>query len=181
MVSPNGYSNLLLLLFLASPLALRAESKATLRIEADLHTHAEWRVNAQLNFDSSGRLVVLYRDKFKPNPKGNWHLVRLMPPFLDGTGREEITFSIPQEPVDPDSARRWDDFSFVLLLSPDGSRGYAIFEGTVVTAKSDHLRREPCEMSVSKLLHRLFHSTSAHFDCSLPLTLLNTETVRLTD
>jgi len=133
----NRYSSLLLLLFLASPLALRAESKATLRTEADLHTHAEWRVNAQLSFDSSGRLLVLYRDKLKRNPKGNWHLVRLMPPFLDGdAGHEEITFSIPQEPVDPDSRRRWDTFSSLLLLNPAGDRGYAIFEGAVVTANS---------------------------------------------
>lgn len=118
------------------PLAAQAQPKITPIAEIDLHSHAEWRVNAQIEFDTAGRLLILYRDKFGMRQVGNWHLVRLTEPFSREPKREEIDFSIPQEPVDPESTRRWDSFSARLLLSPDGGRAYAVFEGAVVTAKS---------------------------------------------
>jgi hypothetical protein len=124
------------LAFLTFPLASQAEPKITPAAEIDLHTHAEWRVNAQIEFDSAGRLLILYREKFRLNPTGNWHLIRLAGPFSGELRREEIAFSIPQEPVDPESRRRWDSFSSRLVLSPDGSHALAVFEGAVVTAKS---------------------------------------------
>ena len=78
-------------------------------------------------------MILLYRDKFlETNPKGNWHLVRLPVRVSGGLGRKEIDFSIPQEPADPDSTRRWDAFSSSLLLSPDGSRA-CYLPGTGVT------------------------------------------------
>lgn len=118
------------------PLAARAQPKITPAADVDLHTHAEWRVNTPIEFDSAGRLLILYRDKFGVRQIGNWHLIRLTGPFSRELRREEIDFSIPQEPVDPESSHRWDSFSARLLLSPDGSRAYAVFEGSVVTAKS---------------------------------------------
>jgi len=118
------------------PLASQAQPKITPAAEIDLHTHAEWRVNAQIEFDTAGRLLILYRDKFRMRPTGNWHLVRLTGPFSSELKREEIDFSIPQEPVDPESTRRWDSLSARLLLSTDGSRAFAVFVGSVVTAKS---------------------------------------------
>ena len=134
-VSSTRYSTIILLVFLTFPLILQAQPNVAPTNEFDLHTHAEWRVNAQVKFDAAGRLVLLYRDKFKLNPKGNWHLVRLAGPFTRDVRRERVDFSIPQEPVDPDSARRWDSFSSSLLLTADGSRAYATFQGTVVTVK----------------------------------------------
>jgi hypothetical protein len=104
--------------------------------EIDLHTHAESRVRTQTEFDTAGRLLILYRDKYRMSPTGNWHLSRLTGPFSGELKREEIDFSIPQEPVDPESGRRWDSFSVRLLLSPDGSHAFAVFEGSIVTAKS---------------------------------------------
>jgi hypothetical protein len=101
----------------------------------DLHTNAEWRVNAPIEFDPTGRLLILYRDKFKLRPSGNWHLIRLADPLSAKPLREEITFSIPQEPVNPRAADRWIGFHSHLLLSADGRRAYATFSGTVVTAK----------------------------------------------
>jgi hypothetical protein len=93
-------------------------------------------VNAQIDFDSAGRLLILYRDKFRLNPTGNWHLIRFALPSSGELRREEIAFSIPQEPVDPESSRRWDSFSSRLVLSPDGNHALAVFNGAVVTAKS---------------------------------------------
>ena len=46
-----------------------------------------------------------------------------------------MTSRIPQEPADPEPTRRSTSFSVRLLLSPDGSRAFAEFEGAVVTAK----------------------------------------------
>jgi hypothetical protein len=114
----------------------QAQPKITPVAEIDLHTHAEWRVNTQIEFDTAGRLLILYRDKFTKSPKGNWHLIRLTAPLFSESEREEIHFSIPQEPVDPESTRRWDTLSCRLLLSPDGSHAFAAFKGSVVTAKS---------------------------------------------
>src|SRR5258707_14419167 len=125
--SLRGYFFTIPLAFLMFPLASQAEPKITPAAEIDLHTHAEWRVNAQIGFDTAGRLLILYRDKFRPNSTGNWHLIRLTGPFSGELGREEIVFSIPQEPVDPESTRRWDAFSSRLLLSPDESHAFAIF------------------------------------------------------
>ncbi len=102
----------------------------------DLHTHAEWRVNAKMKFDRAGRLLILYRDKSKLNSNGNWHLLRLTEPLSAKPLREEITFSIPQEPVDDNSAERWNLFYSELLPTPDGSHAYATFNGLVVTAKT---------------------------------------------
>ncbi|MGB7731034.1 MAG: hypothetical protein WBL50_23610 [Candidatus Acidiferrum sp.] len=93
-------------------------------------------MHAQIEFDAAGRVLILYRDKFKKSPTGNWHLIRLTGPFSGEPKREEIDFSIPQEPVDPESTRRWDFFSDRLLLSSDGSHAFAFFDGSVVTAKS---------------------------------------------
>src|SRR5580704_13917486 len=123
------------LVFLMFPPASRAQPKITPTARIDLHTHTESRVNTQVEFDTAGRLLILYRDKFRMSQKGNWHLLRLTGPFSGELKREEIDFSIPQEPVDPESSRRWDSFSARLLLSPDGSRAYAVFEGSVVTTK----------------------------------------------
>jgi hypothetical protein len=134
--SLRAYFHTIPLAFLMFPLAARAQSKITPIAEIELHTHAEWRVNAQIEFDPAGRLLILYRDKFGMRQIGNWHLMRLTGPFSRELKREEIDFSIPQEPVDPESTRRWDSFSARLLLSPDGSRAYAVFEGSVVAAKS---------------------------------------------
>jgi hypothetical protein len=134
--SLRGYFFTIPLAFLTFPLASQAQPKITPGAEIDLHSHAEWRVNAQIQFDTAGRLLILYRDKFKLNPTGNWHLIRLTGPFSGELGREEIVFSIPQEPFDPESTRRWDGFSSRLLLSPDGSHAFGVFEGAVVRAKS---------------------------------------------
>ena len=123
------------LAFLTCPLALPAQPKITPTAEIDLHTHAEWRVHAQIEFDTAGRVLILYRDKFKRSRTGNWHLIRLTEPFSGEVKREEIDFSIPQEPVDPESTRRWDSFTVRLLVSLDGSRAYAVFGGSVVRAK----------------------------------------------
>jgi len=134
-VSLLGYLYAAALAVLAFPLALGAQPKIAPKADIDLHTHAEWRVDVPVEFDTAGRLLFLFRDKFRLNPKGNWHLIRLTGPFSDEVSREEIDFSIPQEPADPESARRWDAFSSRLLLSPDGSHAYAIFQGAVVKAK----------------------------------------------
>jgi hypothetical protein len=134
--SLRGYFYTIPLALLMFPLASRAQPKITPVAEIDLHSHAEWRVNTQIKFDPVGRLLILYRDKFRLNAKNNWHLICLTAPFSGELGREEIDFSIPQEPVDPEPTRRWDTFSFRLLLSPDGSHAYAIFEGALVTTKS---------------------------------------------
>jgi hypothetical protein len=88
-----------------------------------------------VEFDPVGRLLILYRDNLKQSPKGNWHLLRLSAPISTESSREELSFSIPQEPTDPDPSRRWDSFASNLLLSPDGSHAYATFDGAVVTAK----------------------------------------------
>jgi hypothetical protein len=133
--SLRGYVVTMSLAFLTCPLALPAQPKITPTAEIDLHTHAEWRVHAQIEFDAAGRVLILYRDKFKRSRTGNWHLIRLTGPFSGEPKREEIDFSIPQEPVDPESTRRWDSFSDRLLLSPDGSHAFAVFDGSVVTAK----------------------------------------------
>lgn len=135
--SLRGYFYTIPLAFLMFPLASRAQPKITPVVKIDLHTHAEWRVDTQIEFDPAGRLLILYRDKFRLNAKSNWHLIRLTGPFYDELEREEIDFSIPQEPVDPERTRRWDTFSFRLLLSPDGSHAYAIFKGALVAAKSE--------------------------------------------
>ena len=82
-----------------------------------------------------GAFDYLYRDRFKLNSNGNWHLVCLTPPFSRTKRREEIVFSIPQEPSDPDSSRVWDAFASELLLSYDGNRAYATFHGAAVTAR----------------------------------------------
>jgi len=132
----RGYFFTISLAFLTCPLASQARPKITPAAEIDLQTHAEWRVNAQIEFDTAGRLLIPYRDKFRMSPTGNWHLIRLTGPLAGELKREEIDFSIPQEPVDPESARRWDAFSSRLLLSPDGSHAFGVFEGSVVTAKS---------------------------------------------
>jgi hypothetical protein len=99
----------------------------------DLHTHAEWRVAAQVRFDPTGRLLILYRDNSMLRPNGNWHLIRLTEPLSEKPRREEITFSIPQEPEGPRPADRWILFYSDLLLSLDGSRAFATFNGSVVT------------------------------------------------
>jgi hypothetical protein len=124
------------LAFLLCSIPSQAQHKITPTAEIELHTHAESRVNAQIKFDAAGRLLLLYRDKFRTSQKGNWHLIRLTEPFSDKLKREEIVFSIPQEPVDPESSHRWDFFSDRLLLSSDGSHAFGVFEGSVVTAKS---------------------------------------------
>jgi hypothetical protein len=134
--SMRGYFVTISLAFLTCPLTSQARPKITPAAEIDLQTRPEWRVNAQIEFDTAGRLLILYRDKFRMSPTGNWHLIRLTGPLAGEIKREEIDFSIPQEPVDPESARRWDAFSSRLLLSPDGSHGFGVFEGSVVTAKS---------------------------------------------
>jgi hypothetical protein len=134
--SLRGYFFTISLVFLMCPLASQAQPKITPTAEIDLHTNAEWRVNAQIEFDTAGRLLILYRDKFRLNPTGNWHLVRLTEPMSGKPLREEILFAVPQEPVHPKPADRWDLFSSRLLLSPDGSHAFAVFEGSVVTAKS---------------------------------------------
>jgi hypothetical protein len=134
--SLHGYLYTITLAFFMFPLASQGRPKIAPVAEIDLHTHAEWRVNAQIEFDTAGRLLILYRDKFRMSPTGNWHLIRLTGPFSGELKREEIDFSIPQEPVDPESTRRWDSLSDRLLLSPDGSRAFAVFEGSVVTSKS---------------------------------------------
>lgn len=131
----RGYFLTIPLAFLTFPLASQAQPRITPAAEIDLHTHAEWRVNAQIGFDTAGRLLILYRDKFRLKSTGNWHLMRLTGPFSGELGREEIDFSIPQEPVDPEDTP-WDAFSSRLLLTPDGSRAFAVFQGLVVTAKS---------------------------------------------
>jgi hypothetical protein len=134
--SLRGYVVTISLTFLTCPLASPAQAKINPTAEIDLHTHAEWRVHAQIEFDTAGRVLILYRDKFRRSPTGNWHLIRLTGPFSGEPKREEIDFSIPQEPVDPESTRRWDSFSDRLLLSPDGSHAFAVFDGSVVTVKS---------------------------------------------
>jgi hypothetical protein len=105
-------------------------------VTSELHTRAEWRVNAPIVFDPTGRLLILYRDDSKLKASGNWHLIRLTEPFSAKPLREEIIFAIRQEPSDPDSGRRWEGFSPNLLLSPDGNHAYAIFSGAVVTKNS---------------------------------------------
>jgi len=161
--SLRGYVVTISLTFLTCPLASPAQAKINPTAEIDLHTHAEWRVHAQIEFDTAGRVLILYRDKFRRSPTGNWHLIRLTGPFSGEPKREEIDFSIPQEPVDPESTRRWDSFSDRLLLSPDGSHAFAVFDGSVVTVKSGPPPLEPLEMSALTLFRLLFHSTSTHF------------------
>jgi hypothetical protein len=124
-----------MLALLASPVLARAQSDFSAVKTIELHTNAEWRVDAQIEFDLAGRLVILYRDKFKVSPTGNWHLIRLTNPLSTNPLSEEITFSIPQEPIDPKPINRWFDFHSQLLLNPDGSHAYASFDGSVVTAK----------------------------------------------
>jgi len=103
---------------------------------ADLHIQAEWRVNAQIEFDTNGRLLILYRDKSKQSPNGNWHLIRITDPLSARPRREEITFSIPQEPVSPKPTERWNFFSSDLAVSPEGNFAYATFNGHLVTEKA---------------------------------------------
>jgi hypothetical protein len=124
------------LVFLTCSLVSQAQPKITRTAKIDLHTHPEGRVQAQIKFDTSGRILILYRDKYTLISTGNWHLIRLTGPFSGELKREEIDFSIPQESVEPEPARRWDFFPVRLLLSPDGSRAFAIFKGSVVRAKS---------------------------------------------
>ncbi len=134
--SLRGYFFTISLSFLTFAVPLRPQPKITPANEIDLHTHAEWRVNTQIEFDTAGRLLILYRDKFRLNTTGNWHLIRLTELISGKSLREEIAFSIPQEPMNPKPADRWDLFSSRLLLSPDGSHAFAVFAGFVVTAKS---------------------------------------------
>jgi hypothetical protein len=128
--------SLVFLTFVASP--IRAQAPPTLNpvVTRELHTHAQWRVNAHVLFDPTGRLLILYRDNSKLKDNGNWHLIRLTEPLSDKPLREEINFPIRQESSDPDSTRRWENFSSHLLLSPDGNHAYAIFSGAVVTKNS---------------------------------------------
>jgi hypothetical protein len=121
------------LTFLASSVHAQAPPAVNPIVTRELHTHAEWRVNADIVFDPAGRLLILYRDNSKLKDNGNWHLIRLTEPLSDKPLREEIIFSIRQEPFDPDSTRRWDGFSSHLLLSPNGNHAYATFSGAVVT------------------------------------------------
>lgn len=128
-----------------------------------LHTKAEWRVNAQVRFDSAGRLLILYRDKESINPAGNWHLLRLSGIDTGKPTREELRFSIPQEPSDPDSSRHWESFGTNFLLTPNGEHAYATFHGSVVTllpgpAPSHQLRHVKIDSFSSVIsfdLHRL--------------------------
>jgi hypothetical protein len=144
-VTPKGHINLIPslrayfhtipLVFLMFPVASQGRPNIAPVAETDLHTHAERLVNAWVQFDTAGRLLILYRDKFRRSQKGNWHLIRLTGPFTGELKREEINFSISQEPADPESTRRWDSLSARLLVSHDGSRAYAVFRGLVVGAK----------------------------------------------
>ena len=123
------------LALLACSFPSQAQPEVTRTAKIDLHTNAESRVRAQTEFDAAGRLLILYRDKYSVNPAGNWHLIRLTAPFSGKPKREQIDFSIPQEPSDPVPSSRWTTFSVRLLLSPDGSHAFAAFGGAIVTAK----------------------------------------------
>lgn len=94
----------------------------------NLHTHAEWRVNAQMQFDREGRLLILYRDRDKLTPTGNWHLIRLTDPLSPKPHREDLIFSLPQEPEGPRASDLWMNFHSALL--PDSeSHAFAVFAG----------------------------------------------------
>lgn len=109
----------------------------TLVRTVDLRTHVEWRVNAQMQFDREGRLMILYRDKAKLDSSGNWHLIRLTDPLSANSHREEVAFSLVQEPENSRSSDRWDNFHDDLLLSPDESHAFAVFSGVLCTELPD--------------------------------------------
>src|SRR5271168_434716 len=103
----------ILSLILLTSIAAKSQTtppRPTLARTLDLRTHAEWRVNAQMQFDREGRLLILYRDKAKLTPTGNWHLLRLTDPLSTSPHREELAFSLPEEPTSSDAADRWDNF-----------------------------------------------------------------------
>ena len=127
---------LVFLTLLASSLPGQAPPTLNPIVTHELHTQAEWRVIANIVFDPAGRLLILYRDNSKLKNNGNWHLIRLSEPLSDKPLREEIVFSIRQEPFDPESMRRWDGFDSRLFLSPNGSHAYATFSGAIVTKNS---------------------------------------------
>jgi hypothetical protein len=101
----------------------------TLANTLELHNHVEWRVNAQMHFDRQGRILILYRDNAKLNPAGNWHLIRFTDPLSGSPHREDLAFSIPQEPESPRASDTWNTFHNDLLLSPDETHAFAVFAG----------------------------------------------------
>lgn len=115
---------------LAVPLAAKGPPALRPTLILDLHTDVQWPVVARVQFDPKGRVLILYRDKSKLRPGGNWHLARLTDVQSGKPIREEILFSIPQEPGD--DRRRFDSYT---LPSADGSLAYVIIEGTSATPK----------------------------------------------
>jgi hypothetical protein len=111
------------------PVSATAQSTPTPKLakSIELHTNAEWRVTAQMQFDHQGRILILYRDKAKLNPFGNWHLTRITDPLSASPHRDEIAFSLPLEPEGlkgfPDAIRT------SLLLGSDDSYAFAIVYG----------------------------------------------------
>ena len=101
----------------------------------DLKSDAEWKASPQVSFDPQGRLLVLYRDKKKTSPQGNWHLVRITNPLGSLHTRQELVFAPAEEPADPDRSRTWDSTHVRLYASDDGNQVYAVFEGATVTRK----------------------------------------------
>lgn len=118
----------LILIVTSAIAAAQTPPTPTLARTLDLHTHAEWRVNAQMQFDREGRLLILYRDKANLTPNGNWHLIRLRDPLSSKPLREELAFSLPQEPEVPRATDRWDDFHSALLLD-SSSHAFVVFAG----------------------------------------------------
>jgi hypothetical protein len=81
-----------------------------------------------MQFDREGRLLILYRDKDKLTPNGNWHLIRLTDPLSPKPHREDLAFSLPQEPEGPRASDLWINFHSALL--PDSeSHAFAVFAG----------------------------------------------------
>jgi hypothetical protein len=86
-----------------------------------------------MRFDREGRILILYRDNAKLNSSGNWHLIRLTDSLSANPHREEVAFSLVQEPENTRSSDRWVNFNNDLLVSPDESHAFAVFTGVVCT------------------------------------------------
>ncbi len=106
----------------------------------ELNSHAEWRARYQVEFDSQGRVIVLYRDNLKQSPTGNWHLIRFADIWVNPK-RDELVFAPIEEPTDPDKSRIWEGSSVNMQITPDSSTAYVIFRGEAVTSRTGPRKR----------------------------------------
>ncbi len=100
----------------------------------ELNPKGNWKASPSVAFASDGRVLVLYRDRWKADARGNWHLVRVSDLWAHPKA-EEIVFAPQEEPSDPDRSRTWEGFGTSLHVTEGGTTAYAVFGGGVNTTR----------------------------------------------